>query len=70
MRRNETSLLVTLNVALSSLILFTLMMEVICFSETLVPIEATRRRITEDGILPSHRRKNLNYFITLTDWDL
>jgi hypothetical protein len=35
----------------SSLILFTMMIEAICSSETLVVTRATRRHIREDGIL-------------------
>jgi hypothetical protein len=42
----------------NSLILFTLMMEAICSSETPVFTRATRRNIPEDSILRSHRSKN------------
>jgi hypothetical protein len=44
-------LLVTANVVPSSLILFTLMMEAICCSETSVLTRSTRRHIPEDVIL-------------------
>jgi hypothetical protein len=44
-------LLVTANIVPSSLILFTLMMEAICFSEMSVLTRTTRRHIQEDGIL-------------------
>jgi hypothetical protein len=30
----------------------------------------TRRNIPEDGILHSHRRENLKYYIALTGWAL
>jgi hypothetical protein len=46
-------LLVTANVAPSSPILITLMMDALRFSETLVLTRATRRNILEDGILQS-----------------
>jgi hypothetical protein len=46
-----TSLLVTANVVPSSLISFTLMMEAMSSSETLVFTRVTRRKIPEDGIL-------------------
>jgi hypothetical protein len=54
----RTSVVVTANVP-SSPIVFTLMMEAICFSET----TATRRHIPEDGILHSYRRENLKPYI-------
>jgi hypothetical protein len=43
---------------LSSLILFTLMMEMIRSSETLLLTKATWRNILADEILHSHRREN------------
>jgi hypothetical protein len=49
--------LVTANVVLSSLIVFTLTMEAIRFSEMSVITIATRRSIREDGILHGHRLK-------------
>jgi hypothetical protein len=50
--------LVTANVASSS-ILVTLMLEALLSSETSVLGRATRRNITEEDILPSHRRETL-----------
>jgi hypothetical protein len=47
----KNQLLVSANALPVSLILFTLTMEEIYFSETSVHTKATRRHITEDGIL-------------------
>jgi hypothetical protein len=55
-------MLVTANVP-SPLILFTLMMETIRSSDTSVLTGATRREIPEEGILPSHRREHLKFYI-------
>jgi hypothetical protein len=63
-------LIVTANVFPSSPILVTLMMEGLCFSETSVLTRATRRNISEDAILCSHRRENLKSYIALTSWTL
>jgi hypothetical protein len=63
-------MLVTANVAPSSPILVTLMMEALNSSETSVLTRATRRNIPEDGILHSHRRENLKSYIALTGWTL
>jgi hypothetical protein len=57
-------------VAPNWLILFTLVMETICFSEESVQIRITRRHVPEDGILHIHRRENLKSYIYLTGWDL
>jgi hypothetical protein len=54
----------------SSLILVNLIMEAIRSSETSVLKTFTRRNITEEDILHSHRRKNLNTYIALTGWVL
>jgi hypothetical protein len=59
-------LLVTTIVVPNFLLLSTLMME-IRSSKTSVLTRATRRHISEDGILHSHRRENLKYYIALTD---
>jgi hypothetical protein len=62
----ELQFIVTADGVPSSLILFTLIMGVISFSETSVLTRTTRRHKTGDGILHSHRRKNLNcrkYFL-------
>jgi hypothetical protein len=58
-------LLVTADVP-SSLILFTLMMETICYSETSVLTRATQCHIPEHGILHSNRSENLKSYMTLT----
>jgi hypothetical protein len=50
-------------------ILFTLMMEEICSSQTSVLTRATRRHITQDGDLHSHCCENQLY-IALTAWTL
>jgi hypothetical protein len=60
MFRSVLQLLVTANVPPSSLILFTLMMEVIRSSAMPVPTRATWHHITEDGIIHSHRHETSN----------
>jgi hypothetical protein len=62
-------LLVTAGVPISAIII-TLMMEVLCSSETLVPTRVTWSKPPEDDILHSHRRQNLKSYITLTGWTL
>jgi hypothetical protein len=49
--RSVIRLPVTANVVFSSLSLATMMMEVICSSETYVLTTATKRNVQEDGIL-------------------
>jgi hypothetical protein len=59
----------TSNAVPSSPIL-TLMMEAIRSYEMSVLTRATRRNVTEDGFLHSHRRENIKSYITLTGWAL
>jgi hypothetical protein len=54
---SEERMLVTVNVFSSSLIIFTLMMEMLHSLEMSVITRATRRNIQEYGILYSHRRE-------------
>jgi hypothetical protein len=58
-------LLVTANVVSSSLILATLMMEVICSSKTSVLTRSTQHDIPDDSILHSHCRENLKSYKVL-----
>jgi hypothetical protein len=58
------------NVVPSSPIHFTLMMDALLYSETLVLTRATRRNIPEYGILHRHPSENLKSYIALTGWIL
>jgi hypothetical protein len=64
------SVLVTSNVAPSSPIFVTLMMEALHSSETSVLTRAIWRDIPEHGILHGHRRENLESYIVLIGWTL
>jgi hypothetical protein len=59
------SFLVTNNFYPSSQFLVALMMEALCSSETSVLATVTRRHVSEDDILHSHGRENLEFYITL-----
>jgi hypothetical protein len=59
-RIGQLQLLVTAKVVSSSLILASLIMEAIVFSETSILRTATLHLILEDGILLSHRRETSN----------
>jgi hypothetical protein len=61
--RSVSWLLVTANVFPWSLILVTLIMEALRYTETSVLTRATRRHVPEDAILHSHRRKHLKSYM-------
>jgi hypothetical protein len=63
-------LLVAAKADCSWLILATRMMDAIYPSKTSVLTRATRRHISEDSILHSHRLENLNYYTELTGMDM
>jgi hypothetical protein len=56
-------LLVTANVVPSSPILVTLMVEVVCSSETLALTRPTQHHIPEVNILHSHQNENLKSYM-------
>jgi hypothetical protein len=68
--RSVRRLQVTSNVDPTSPIIVTLMMEALSSSETSALTRATRRNIPEDGILHSHRCKDLKSYVALTGWTL
>jgi hypothetical protein len=68
--RSVHRLLLTANVVPKPPILVTLITEAIRSSETLVLTRATRRNISDDGILHSNRHENLKSYIALTGWAL
>jgi hypothetical protein len=59
-------LLVTANDVHSSPILVTLMVEALRSSEIFILTRATRRNISEEGILTSHRREHLKSLIIIS----
>jgi hypothetical protein len=63
-------LLVTASGVPSSQILVTLMKEALSSPEMSVITRATWRNVPEDGILHSHCRENLKYYIALSGWTL
>jgi hypothetical protein len=64
-RWEEIQLLITANVPISPIIV-TLMMVALHSSKTLARTRPTRRKISEDGILHSHRREKLKSYLALT----
>jgi hypothetical protein len=68
--RSFPRLLVTANLVPSSAFLVTLIMKMICSSETSVLTRAKRRNTPGDGIHHSQRHENLKSYIVLTGWAL